>query len=102
MNDNGVVWQEVRPGSAWDPDASRAAAELSAYFQLEWARASRRRLVRVTLVAIVLAMIVEAATRLIAAGPFLAAVMSLCLLPLTAAVLEWRADRALSALTTLR
>ena len=73
MVDPNPVWHEVRPGGKWDPDASKAAAKLSAYFELEEARAARRLLSRVVMIGMVLAVLLEATTRIVSANVFLRA-----------------------------
>jgi fatty acid desaturase len=99
MGDRGSVWQEARPGSSWDPDASRAAARLSAYFELEAARASRRRLCRIAVVIACAAALLHTITRAFP-GPILYVVwLALGTLALVSAIVEWRAERHLGQIS---
>ena len=102
MRDRSPIRQELRPGSSWDPDASHAAAKLSAYFQLEEARASRRMLCRIVVVAAVMAALLEATTRIVSGGVFFAGVLALGIPAILAAIFEWRAEKQIQALTSTR
>ena len=102
MQEASKQWCEVRPGSAWDPDASRASAQLTAYFKLEHARASRRLLCGVAVVAAFVAAAIEAGTRIMSGPVFFVALLSLGTLAVIPMVLEWRAEKHLVALSPRR
>lgn len=94
-------WMEVRPGGPGDPDATRAAGQLTAYFALDRARDSRRLLCRLAAFAAVAASVL-AAGNIVSGLEFAATLTGLGALALTAIVVEWRAERHLGVLARLR
>jgi hypothetical protein len=88
---------EIQTGGPHDPDGSRTAAALAAYFHAEHVRAFRRLLWR-RLALIALAWLLGTTVASLSANTVLA---GLCVLgggATWAGVLEWRAGRKLSAL----
>jgi len=90
---------DLRPGAPWDVDASRSAAVLGAYFQFEEARHVRRRVCRTATAIALLAIVVEGFSRLVDAASFFTIMTALASAICGAAVVEWRAEKDLVALT---
>ena len=91
---------ELKPCSADDPDGSRSAAVLAAYFNVEQAQALRRTLWRQALAATIAASALEAATSFLPTSAFLVALAGIAAVVVVGAVAEHRAARTLRALLT--
>ena len=91
------LWRDLRPGAAWDADASPSATVLAGYFQLEEARGARRRVCRIA-IAVALGFAVAAFSRLVDATSFATVLTAKATVAAGAVVLEWRAEKKLEAL----
>jgi hypothetical protein len=92
------MWMDLRPGAAWDPDASRSAAVLAAYFRFEEARGARRRVCRTAAVIALLTFAAQALFPLVDATSFATVLTGLATVAGGAVVLEWRAEKKLEVL----
>lgn len=88
----------LHAGGGDDPDGSRTAAILAAYFDAEHARAFRRLLWRRLGAITLIAMVFEAATRVVSASMFAIICAVLCGPGIVAPVIERRAERKLMQL----
>ena len=92
------MWVDLRPGSAWDTEASRSAAVLAAYFQCEEARDARRRVCRTAVVIALLAFAAKALLRIVDATSVATVLTAVATVSAAAAILEWRAEKKLETL----
>jgi hypothetical protein len=95
------MWVDLRPGAAWDTDASRSAAVLAAYFQCEEARDARRRVCRTAVVIALLAFAANALFPVVDATSVATVLTALATVAAAAVVLEWRAEKKLKSLPDL-
>ena len=102
MTSAAKAWADLRPGAVWDADASRSAAVLAAYFQLEEARTARRRVCRAAIAVALLACAVTVFSRLVDATSFATVLTALATIAAGAVVMEWRAEKKLEALMPRR
>ena len=102
MTPGTTMWVDLRPGAAWDTEASRSAAVLCAYFQVEDARDARRRVCRTAIVIALLAVGANALFGFVDPTSFATVLAGLATTAGWAAVLEWRAERKLAALMPRR
>jgi hypothetical protein len=92
------TWVDLRPGAAWDTEASRSAAVLAAYFQCEEARDARRRVCRTAVLIALLACAVKAWFGFVDATSVATVLTALATVAAAAVILEWRAEKKLAAL----
>jgi hypothetical protein len=92
------MWVDLRPGTAWDTDASRSAAVLAAYFQLEETRDARRRVCRTAVGIALLTFAAKAAFPFVDATSVATVLTALATVAGGAVVLEWRAEQKLKTL----
>jgi hypothetical protein len=88
---------ELRAGDTDDPDASRAAAVLAAYFEAEEARNSRRLLWRLLAIVGLIVWVLEASTPFVPRATLLVIVVVLAGVAVSAALEQWRAEHNLRA-----
>ena len=98
MTPGTKMWVDLRPGGAWDADASRSAAVLAAYFQLEDARNTRHRVCLVVIAIALLACGVTVFSRLVDPTGFATVLTALATAAAAAVIMEWRAEKRLEAL----
>lgn len=99
MTPGTKMWVDLRPGAAWDTDASSSAAVLAAYFQFEEARDGRRRVCRTAAVIALLTLAAKALFRFIDATSVATVLTALATVIAAAVILEWRAEKQLESLT---
>jgi Flp pilus assembly protein TadB len=89
---------ELKACGPEDPDGSKTAAVLGAYFEAEHARAFRRLLWLRLAVAAIVWVLIGTTTSLIGLSAVFAGLTVIGAAAVFAAIVEWRAERRLSAL----